>query len=426
MHGYYTYPGSDSHIKKRRKIAIVTQGVKLPGEQRGYTRFRFLAELLARNGYHVDLITSTFQHWDKAQRDTTQSDFLELPYTVKFIYEPGYKKNIDIKRIKSHRIFARNLSLYFKSRFKENQKAYDVIYSEIPPNDMAYACAKTAHKNNIPYVADINDLWPEAMKVAHTMPLVGSIALKPFENDARRTYRLLSAAVGTSDEYALRPAKDRKEPYKHITVYVGNRLPLFDKGVRDNASAITKPDDTIWVTYAGTLGASYDLTTLINASVSANYGDKRIKVHILGDGPERENLEKHAARINAPVTFHGYASYDYMAAFLHKSDILVNSLVEDAAQSIVTKIADYFASGRPVINTGLSAECIDLISHEHVGVNVEPNNPQALTDAILALAKEENLRHDMGVLARDLAERKFNQEHTYYNIMNLIDNLVGR
>ena len=426
MHGYYTYPSADSHIKKGRKIAIVTQGVKLPGETRGYTRFRFLSELLARNGYQVDLITSTYQHWDKAQRDTTKSDYLGLPYTIKFIYEPGYKRNIDVKRIKSHRIFARNLSLYFKSRFKEDRKAYDVIYSEIPPNDMALACAKAAHKNNIPYVADINDLWPEAMKVANTLPLVGSIALKPFAADARRTYRLLSAAVGTSDEYALRPAKDRKEPYKHITVYVGNRLPVFDKGVRDNSATTTKPDDTIWVTYAGTLGASYDLTSLINASVSANYADKRIKVHILGDGPEREKLEKYAEKIHAPVTFHGYVSYEYMAAFLHKSDILINSLVEDAAQSIVTKLADYFASGHPVINTGLSKECSELIANEHVGLNVEPNNPQALADAIITLASEEDLRHDMGVLARDLAERKFNQEHTYYNIMNLIDGLVGR
>ena len=91
--------------------------VKLPGEERGYTRFRFLSELLAREGFEVDLITSTFQHWNKEQRDTTLARYQGLPYRIRFVYEPGYKRNLDPARINSHRIFARNLKGLFKSRF---------------------------------------------------------------------------------------------------------------------------------------------------------------------------------------------------------------------------------------------------------------------------------------------------------------------
>ena len=73
MKGYYTYadPSGDADgatAKPAKRIAVVTQGVKLPGEERGYTRFRVIAETLAQAGFEVDLITSTFQHWDKAQR----------------------------------------------------------------------------------------------------------------------------------------------------------------------------------------------------------------------------------------------------------------------------------------------------------------------------------------------------------------------
>lgn len=48
------------------KIAVITMGVRLNGEK-GYTRFRYICEFLADAGYQVDLITTTFQHWEKAQ-----------------------------------------------------------------------------------------------------------------------------------------------------------------------------------------------------------------------------------------------------------------------------------------------------------------------------------------------------------------------
>ena len=59
--------------RKPKRLAVVTMGVKLGDETRGYTRFRFLSELLAREGFEVDLITSSFQHSDKAPRDSSKA-----------------------------------------------------------------------------------------------------------------------------------------------------------------------------------------------------------------------------------------------------------------------------------------------------------------------------------------------------------------
>ena len=62
-----------AQARPRRRIAVVTMGVKLGDETRGYTRFRFLSEMLVEQGFDVDLITSSFQHWEKAQRDTSKT-----------------------------------------------------------------------------------------------------------------------------------------------------------------------------------------------------------------------------------------------------------------------------------------------------------------------------------------------------------------
>ncbi len=254
--------------RKPKRLAVVTMGVKLGDETRGYTRFRFLSELLAREGFEVDLITSSFQHWDKAHRDTSKACYRNLPYNVVFIDEPGYTKNLDLTRIRSHRVAAKNL----REHFERTAGTYDLVYAEIPPNDVARVCAEEADKQGIPFVADINDLWPEAMRMVVDVPVVSDVAFYPFSRDAKRVYQLLSAAVGTSDEYAARPAKDRAKPYPKATVYVGNDLAAFDEGARINAPAVRKPEDELWVVYAGTLGASYDVATLVEAAALLERG----------------------------------------------------------------------------------------------------------------------------------------------------------
>ena len=153
---------------RKQRIAVVTMGVKLGDETRGYTRFRFLSELLVREGFDVTLFTSSFQHWEKAQRDVEKACYRDLPYRVVFIPEPGYKKNLDLARIMSHRKAAKNLRRMLTERFAADACAFDLIYAEIPPNDVARVCAETAHEHGIPFVADVNDLWPEAMRIAST------------------------------------------------------------------------------------------------------------------------------------------------------------------------------------------------------------------------------------------------------------------
>ena len=83
-------------------------------DEKGYTRFRYLSDFLVKAGYKVDLITSTFQHWEKKQRNL--NDYNNLPYgfDVHFIYEPGYKRNVDWRRIYSHRIAAQNIKKFLK------------------------------------------------------------------------------------------------------------------------------------------------------------------------------------------------------------------------------------------------------------------------------------------------------------------------
>lgn len=403
-----------------KKIAVITMGVRLNDEP-GYTRFRYICEFLSGAGYEVDLITTTFQHWEKEQRNLAKIHQEDYPFNIKFIYEPGYKKNVDLKRIRSHRIAAKNLRTLL-----EKEGDYDLLYAEIPPNDVALAAAEYAKEKGIPFVVDVNDLWPEAMRMVLDIPVVSDILFYPLKRDAEKVYSLVSGVIGTSDEYRDRPFLHQKRNVPKETVYVGNELSVFDAGAEKNQEEVFKNEDEFWVTYAGTIGTSYDIKTMVLAAEElANRGLSNIRMKILGGGPLREELRALAdVRQIFNIEFVGYAPYDKMAAYLKKSDVLVNSFVKKAPQSIVTKIGDYLAAGRPMINTCMSPEFREKVKKDGFGVNIMPEDVGILADAIEELYENPEKCKKMGEKARRIAEEQFDRPQSYKKIEKMIRKLI--
>lgn len=404
------------------KVAVITMGVKLDGEK-GYTRFRYLCEFLVKKGYEVDLITTTFQHWEKKQRNLESVDQKSYPFGMKFIYEPGYRKNIDLRRVRSHRIAAENLR-----KLLEKEGDYDLIYAEIPPNDVALAAAEYAHRNKIPFVADVNDLWPEAMRMVFDIPIVSDLLFYPLKRDAEKVYSLTSGVIGTSDEYRDRPFLNQKRDVLKETVYVGNEIFVFDREAERHADEVQKEDGTFWVTYAGTIGTSYDIRTMVLAAEELmKQGKTKIRFQILGDGPTREMLENLAKeRKIQNVKFTGYVPYEQMAAYLVKSDVLINSFVRKAPQSIVTKIGDYLAAGKPMINTCMSPEFRKKVERDGFGINIEPEDVRELVNAVEWMYENEAERNDMGNRARKIAEEQFDRPVSYGKIEAMISSLIAK
>lgn len=404
------------------KVAVITMGVKLDGEK-GYTRFRYLCEFLVKKGYEVDLITTTFQHWEKKQRNLESVDQKSYPFGIKFIYEPGYRKNIDLRRVRSHKIAAENLR-----KLLEKEGDYDLIYVEIPPNDVALAAAEYAHRNKIPFVADVNDLWPEAMRMVFDIPIVSDLLFYPLKRDAEKVYSLTSGVIGTSDEYRDRPFLNQKRDVLKETVYVGNEIFVFDREAERHADEVQKEDGTFWVTYAGTIGTSYDIRTMVLAAEELmKQGKTKIRFQILGDGPTREMLENLAKeRKIQNVKFTGYVPYEQMAAYLVKSDVLINSFVRKAPQSIVTKIGDYLAAGKPMINTCMSPEFRKKVEQDGFGINIEPEDVRELVNAVEWMYENEAERNDMGNRARKIAEEQFDRPVSYGKIEAMISSLIAK
>lgn len=409
--------------EQKRRIGIISLGYAWLPSEKGTSRFYYMANTFADAGYEVDLISSSFQHFEKKPRDIDELKSHMYKFKNVFIKVPGYKKNIDVKRIWSNYIAAKHVK-----RFLKKSKAYDAIYCSIPANNVGAVVSEFCRKQKIPFIVDIEDLWPEAMTMVFNVPVLSSILYYPFMRDAEIVYRNADAVIGTSNDYTNRAFQRRERNIPAETVYVGCDLAQFDLGADKYTQELEKGDNEFWVTYAGTIGTSYDIKTLICAA--KNIEDREledIRFLIMGTGPRLSEMQQLSEQLHCHnVCFLGYVNYEKMAAYLSLSDVTVNSFVKGAPQSIVNKIGDYLSSGSAMVNTLENPEFIQLVSKEDFGVNIEPENEQLLADTIEKLYLNENRCTDiMKANARRCAEEKFDRSVSYKKIVDIVDRLVS-
>lgn len=407
----------------KKKIAIVSIGyVWFPCEP-GPSRFYYMAKMFAESGYDVDIITSNFQHFKKEYRDIEKILKQNYPFHIEFIEVPRYKKNLDLRRIYSNSIAKKKIASYFI----EHGEKYDAVYCTVPANDIAAEVSEYCKKKKIPFIVDIEDLWPEAMKMAFNVPVISNIAFYPFMKDAEKVYKNADAVVGTSDEYTNRAFKKREKNIPYQTVYVGCDLEKFDGGVNKFLADIEKAKEEFWVSYAGSIGTSYDIKTLVLAAKEIeNRGYENVKFKIMGTGPMLEEIKALVAEQNCKnVSVMGYVEYPKMAAYLTKSDVTVNSFVKGAPQSIVNKIGDYLASGCAMINTLENDEFVAMVSREQFGVNIEPENVKVLADVVERFYKDRALCEKMGETARTYGEDRFSVATSYRRIVDMVGEQIN-
>lgn len=367
-------------------------------------RFLYLAEKLSNGSIDADveLITSSFRHTTKKHR---KNPIKQRAFKITFIEEPGYPQNVCVQRFLSHRTWGRNLYEYIRKRKKP-----DIVYCAVPsltgPNLVADYC----EKNNIRFVIDVQDLWPEAFQMIVNIPIVSHFWFLPFTMLANGIYKHADAICAVSDSYCNRAKAVNNKVKETNTVFLGTELARFDTYAAEKP-ILKKPDGEIWLAYCGTLGSSYDITCVIDAISILN--EPKLRFIVMGDGPRKEEFELYAKEKRIKTEFVGRLQYNAMCSLLSACDITVNPITHMAAQSIINKHADYAASGKPVVSTQENPEYRELIEEYKMGFNCNNNDSADMAEKLKLLIDDEALRNLMGANARKCAEEKFDRRKTY-------------
>lgn len=367
-------------------------------------RFMYLCKKLCTR-HNVEIVTSDFSHSKKKPKSPLT---VEWPFKITFLHEPGYKKNVSIQRFLSHKVWGKNVGKYLGSRIKP-----DVIYCAVPSLTAAREAAKYCKKNDVEFIIDIQDLWPEAFQMVFNIPLISDVLFIPFKWIANSIYRAADKIIGVSNTYVQRAISVSEKCKQGRTVYLGTEKKSFDKYISDEVLR----NDALKIVYVGTLGNSYDLNTVIDAIALLDV-EKKVELVVIGDGPQKEKFEKYAEEKGLCVNFIGRLAYSKMVSLLTQCDIAVNPIKKGSAASVINKACDYAMAGLPVVNTQESPEYRALLEQYNAGINCTCEDPVAVEKAFRQLIKDESLRRQMGKGSRRLGIEKFDRASTYQLIVN--------
>ena len=379
------------------------------------SRFFELARLFTSRRHDVVVITSDFSHSSKRlKKEKPQYDTFKTVY----LHEPGYKSNVSIKRLWSHYVWGRNVEKYIQNSTVKP----DVVYASLPTYTAGRLVGKWCNKNDVKYIVDVQDLWPEAFKVAVKNSFLQQ-AFLPMEWIANAAYKTADYVIGVSDTYRNRALKVNKKCKEGLTVFLGNNGEKFD--IAKEKYRICKPDDEFWIAYIGTMGFSYDINLAIDAIklVKVSKLSKKVKFVAMGNGPLLDEYKKHAEESDIDFEFTGSLPYEIMVGKLCSCDAVINCLRPGAAQSITNKVGDYALSGLPVINTQENPEYRKLVEATQCGINCECGNAEDVAAAIVKLVESPELRKQMGEAARQLGKDMFDRRCSYARIVEAVEKL---
>jgi glycosyltransferase involved in cell wall biosynthesis len=126
------------------------------------------------------------------------------------------------------------------------------------------------------------------------------------------------------------------------------------------------------------------------------------RLTIAGDGPMRKALEERASRLGLDARFEGIVDRDRLSALYREARCVV--LAARRGEGMPNVLLEAMAHARPVVTTPV-AGITDLVVDGVNGLLVPPDEPSALSGALLRLEREPGLAERLAASARLTAAR---------------------
>jgi Glycosyl transferases group 1/Glycosyltransferase Family 4 len=184
---------------------------------------------------------------------------------------------------------------------------------------------------------------------------------------------------------------------------------------------------SIVVGFSGTFGNWHGIPALAEALARVCDARSNVRWLLIGDGPLRPLVDDavHAHGLADRVSQPGLVPHADMPAYLAACDVLVSPHGRQADGGEFfgspTKLFEYMAAGRPIVASAVG-QIAEVLQHEQSALLVPPEDPGALSAAIVRLVDDACLRVRLGKAAREAAVER----HTWrQNAERLLDSFGG-
>jgi glycosyltransferase involved in cell wall biosynthesis len=257
----------------------------------------------------------------------------------------------------------------------------------------SYAAMEFAREQSIPAVLEMNAPLLEENTRRHLL-----IDRAKAEDATMRAFRAATVITTVSRQLAHIV---EKHPSARGKVHV---IPNASDPNRFSSAtpSLTRTPDQFVVGFVGELQAWQGVSVLLSAFQLVADALPHSKLIIIGDGPEREPLERDVAAkgLQNHVVFTGAVSPHSIPGMLASLDVAVAPYPQLAGfYKSPLKIFEYMAAGLPIVASRI-AQVQETLTHNRTGILVSPGDKESLAQALYDLHEDRDKRLQLGTAAR--------------------------
>lgn len=346
-----------------------------------------IAEAAVGKGHKVLHFTSTFRHTSKKHRYTqNESKKINDNYSIRYVNSMGYQKNMYPKRFYAHYDFSKKLIKDFK-----NFEKPDLVFLSMPPLSVGFEISKWSMKNQIPYVVDIIDPWPDSFikDVPQQLKRLSKFMIFPFAFKLRQILNNANALTAISRgyiEWALSYIKREDLPSQFFYPAVN----FSDTQTEINKNAGFKKGKKIRLIYAGSLASSYDIPCILDAAEKVEkVFPGQTEFIIAGVGHQEEEVRKYEV-ILPNLKYLGWLNKEELYKQYYLADLGFIQHKNSLTQTVTYKLFSYLSAGLPVLNS-LQSEMVEMIDSNNVGMNNKEGDSDKLAANIIKYLENPGL-----------------------------------
>lgn len=230
---------------------------------------------------------------------------------------------------------------------------------------------------------------------------------KHGRNCAEPTYSAFSNRLASRlSSYIVSVSEDAAQVARELERVPADKLEVIHNGVDLDRYPFREPRrqrEEVRAVHVARLNWIKDQPTLLRAARLVADEEPRFRLDIVGDGPERANVEQLIKELNLEgvVTLHGFR--DDVSAQLAKADFFVLSSI---SEGISLTLLEAMATGLPIVATDVGGNR-EVVADGETGLLAPAGSPEALAQAMLRLSPDPTLIERMSYTARKRVETRF-------------------
>jgi len=303
----------------------------------------------------------------------------------------------------------------------------DVVIATSPQLLVGLSGWSIARWVHAPFVFEVRDLWPESLR-AVGMGSERSLLHRTLSVVAGFLYRNAQHVVVVTPAFKDHLVRHwRVPPSKVSVVENGVETDLFSPGAVD--IGLRKQfglEGKFVVGYLGTMGMAHGLDTLIDAASALQSSRPDIVFLLVGEGADKERIKGLAASRGLDnLCFVDQQPRETIPAFICASDVCLVLLkkTELFKTVIPTKMLEFMSCARAVV-LGVDGQARQILEEARAGIVIEPENRDALVQAIVKLAGEASARQDLGANGRQYVLERCSREKTASGYIIVLEELL--